>query len=282
DVADATDSAKKEEASAPVEEVESKEPVKEELSTDEGKTAETDAPAENEERMDVDEDRQGPSEQEDKSALAQETVKEEPKQEASVKVEEGNTEDVEMKDTDSSDAPREAVATEDVEMTTAKPDEAVHSITLTDEQVQEAMDVTPDVNEIRKRKRRSASPVPPGEEEEPESKKHRSDSASPNGDRFRDERPRSRSRSFSPRRRPSHSNNNNARPDPRFRALVNKPSDTGREQREDSEEESIPPSTHPATRGVYIENLMRPLKEPELTSHLTALAASDPASPNPD
>jgi len=43
---------------------------------------------------------------------------------------------------------------------------------------------------------------------------------------------------------------------------------------EDEDDTPIPPSIHPATRALYIRNFARPLSEPALKAHLTALAST--------
>lgn len=45
-------------------------------------------------------------------------------------------------------------------------------------------------------------------------------------------------------------------------------------QMEDEDDTPIPPSIHPATRALYIRNFARPLSEPALKAHLTALASA--------
>jgi len=45
-------------------------------------------------------------------------------------------------------------------------------------------------------------------------------------------------------------------------------------QIEDEDDTPIPPSIHPATRALYIRNFARPLSEPALKAHLTALAST--------
>ncbi|KAK6532684.1 hypothetical protein TWF281_006863 [Arthrobotrys megalospora] len=109
------------------------------------------------------------------------------------------------------------------------------------------------------------------------------------------DRSRSRSRSRSRTQSPSQ---NRQRPsivastkDARFKSLFNKeeasanhPTNTGAATPPRSEdEEEISPSIHPATRGLYIRELVRPLQESQLRTHLIQLASksSDPTTADP-
>ncbi|KAK6343110.1 hypothetical protein TWF718_008483 [Orbilia javanica] len=104
-------------------------------------------------------------------------------------------------------------------------------------------------------------------------------------------RSRSRSRTESPsqsRQRPSIAASTK---DARFKSLFNKeensptnpvaPGAATPPRSEDEEETS--PSIHPATRGLYIRELVRPLQESQLKTHLIQLASktTDPSSADP-
>ncbi|KAK6335785.1 hypothetical protein TWF730_003162 [Orbilia blumenaviensis] len=104
-------------------------------------------------------------------------------------------------------------------------------------------------------------------------------------------RSRSRSRTESPsqnRQRPSIAASTK---DARFKSLFNKEEGSAANQqstgaatppRSDDEDETSP-SIHPATRGLYIRELVRPLQESQLRTHLIQLAskATDPSSADP-
>jgi hypothetical protein len=109
----------------------------------------------------------------------------------------------------------------------------------------DAMEVDP--VDTLKRKRRSGSPVPGTVS--PTTKKARAD----NGP-------------VPPRNR-----------DARFKGLFNDtaPAPEADREAEDDDEAPIEPAIHPATRAVYISNLIRPLQEHALKSHVLALACRD-------
>ncbi|CCX12860.1 hypothetical protein FPQ18DRAFT_145446 [Pyronema domesticum] len=109
----------------------------------------------------------------------------------------------------------------------------------------DAMEVDP--IDILKRKRRSGSPVPGTVS--PTTKKARADTGP-----------------IPPRNR-----------DARFKGLFNDtaPAPEADREAEDDDEAPIEPAMHPATRAVYISNLIRPLQEHALKSHVLALACRD-------
>ncbi|KAI5812374.1 hypothetical protein BZA77DRAFT_347084 [Pyronema omphalodes] len=109
----------------------------------------------------------------------------------------------------------------------------------------DAMDVDP--ADTLKRKRRSGSPVPGTVS--PTTKKARPDNAP-----------------VPPRNR-----------DARFKGLFNDttPAPEADREAEDDDEAPIEPAIHPATKAVYISNLIRPLQEHALKSHVLALACRD-------
>ncbi|KAF8242643.1 hypothetical protein K440DRAFT_616197 [Wilcoxina mikolae CBS 423.85] len=120
----------------------------------------------------------------------------------------------------------------------------------------EAMEIDP--SESLKRKRRSASPRPPhlreGDAEQetalPSAKKQRADS------------PPRRGR------------------DARFKGLFNDNLPAAEQEPEIEDEETpIGPALHPATRALYIRNLVRPLQEQALRSHVLALASRNDDDP---
>ncbi|KAF8540950.1 hypothetical protein BDD12DRAFT_879623 [Trichophaea hybrida] len=120
----------------------------------------------------------------------------------------------------------------------------------------EAMEVDP--SESLKRKRHSTSPPPPhlresdAEQETvlPSAKKQRADS------------PPRRGR------------------DARFKDLFNDNLPVAEQEPEiDDEEAPIEPALHPATRALYIRNLVRPLQEQALRSHVLALASRNDDDP---
>ena len=51
---------------------------------------------------------------------------------------------------------------------------------------------------------------------------------------------------------------------------------------DDLEERTVPPALHPATRALYIRDLMRPLQPPTLKKYLISLASPAGTSPDPD
>jgi hypothetical protein len=122
--------------------------------------------------------------------------------------------------------------------------------------IEDAMEIDP--AESLKRKRRSTSPVPPhlhGADAEqevtpPSAKKQRADSPSRRGR------------------------------DPRFRGLFNDTVPAAEELEPDYEDETpIEPSLHPATRALYIRNLVRPLQENAFRSHVLSLASRNDDDP---
>jgi hypothetical protein len=110
-----------------------------------------------------------------------------------------------------------------------------------------------DSTETLKRKRRSASPAPHEASREPEApspKKQRGDSPP-------------------------------ARRDARFKGLFNDThaADHPEPFGDDEEDEPMEPSIHPATRALYIRNLVRPLQEGNLRSHILSLATRSDEEP---
>ena len=90
-----------------------------------------------------------------------------------------------------------------------------------------------------KRKRRSPSPPPSSEPLSPSSKKPRQSSP------------------------PRRANN-------RFKNLFTESAPTT--QQDDEDDEPVTPSMHPATRALYIRNLVRPMQEANLKNHVLSLA----------
>ncbi|PWW79045.1 hypothetical protein C7212DRAFT_356249 [Tuber magnatum] len=144
------------------------------------------------------------------------------------------------------------------------------------------MDTSEERTDIRKRKRRSITPASPAARiNEPENQQS-NEGAIP-------KKPRRDSTENQPQRtRPK---------DARFKGLFNDSSSTAATnnppvashyynqasdqatgqlaaQIEDEDDTPIPPSIHPATRALYIRNFARPLSEPALKAHLTALASA--------
>lgn len=118
-----------------------------------------------------------------------------------------------------------------------------------------------------KRKRRSASPPPlfPSDTPKPESNSDGEPEVTPPSTK--------KLRSDSPPRRGR---------DARFRGLFNDaaPASTTDERVEDDDESPIKPSIHPATRALYISNLVRPLQEQSLKSHILSLASRNAEDPS--
>lgn len=144
----------------------------------------------------------------------------------------------------------------------------------------EPMDTNEDsLTEARKRKRRSASPPPtmdtsssipalpeppaPLDEEEEGSVSKRPRQASP-------QKPRQRDARFK-----GLFNNGDILPTTECEAA-----DDARDNaaHDDDDEPPVKPSLHPATRAIYIRNLVRPINEPMLRAHLITLATGPSAT----
>ncbi|KAH0604829.1 uncharacterized protein H6S33_006497 [Morchella sextelata] len=134
----------------------------------------------------------------------------------------------------------------------------------------EPMDTRDDTpTDLRKRKRRSASP-PPAAAAASEAPVPAHDT---NDDPTTTKKPRASSPQPKPRQR-----------DARFKGLFNTDSadhddaadDNDTAPADDDDDPPVPPSIHPATCALYIRNLIRPINDPLLRSHLTALAGATP------
>ncbi|RPB05162.1 hypothetical protein L873DRAFT_1832812 [Choiromyces venosus 120613-1] len=141
------------------------------------------------------------------------------------------------------------------------------------------MDTSEEQTDVRKRKRRSITPAPSSTcVGKPENQ--------PSNEGTISKKPRRDSTENQPQRtRPK---------DARFKGLFNDSSTTVKtnippttshqatdqamnqsaSQVEDEDDTPIPPSIHPATRALYIRGFARPLSEPGLKAHLTALAST--------
>ncbi|KAL0634148.1 hypothetical protein Q9L58_006955 [Maublancomyces gigas] len=151
--------------------------------------------------------------------------------------------------------------------------------------ISEPMDTNEDsATDARKRKRRSASPPPttdtdtsasvlpelpaPLDDEEEGSVSKRPRQASP-------PKPRQRDARFK-----GLFNNGDTLP-----TMESEAADDARDNaaHDDDDEPPVKPSLHPATRAIYIRNLVRPINEPMLRAHLTTLATGPsttaPAAP---
>ncbi|KAA8896057.1 hypothetical protein FN846DRAFT_911061 [Sphaerosporella brunnea] len=150
-----------------------------------------------------------------------------------------------------------------VDTTPTVPTEAV-SDALTTDDVQ-AMDV--DTTDTLKRKRRSTSPVPHEglREHDPEVVPEAEEESVPTAKKHRAESPARRGR------------------DARFKGLFNDTHATTEQDLDDAandeDEAPIEPSIHPATRALYIRNLVRPLHEPNLRNHVLSLATRSDEEP---
>lgn len=167
------------------------------------------------------------------------------------------------------------------EPTPVQGDTAAESTSKTDLH-QAPLDLMDTSEDIRKRKRHSIPPAPSSARvDEPENQ--RSDEGTV---------------SKKPRRDSTENQPQRTRPkDARFKGLFNDSSSTATAnnppaashhynqatdqtmnqstaQMEDEDDTPIPPSIHPATRALYIRNFARPLSEPALKAHLTALAST--------
>ncbi|KAG0639294.1 hypothetical protein HOY80DRAFT_1136899 [Tuber brumale] len=147
------------------------------------------------------------------------------------------------------------------------------------------MDTTEGQTDIRKRKRRSITPTPSsvrvGEPENQQSnecaisKKLRRDSTENQPQRTRPKDAR-----FKGLFKDSSSTvtaNNPPTASHHYNQAADQAMNQSTTQIEDEDDTPIPPSIHPATRALYIRNFARPLSEPALKAHLTALA-SPPSS----
>ncbi|KAG0126484.1 hypothetical protein HOY82DRAFT_542590 [Tuber indicum] len=147
------------------------------------------------------------------------------------------------------------------------------------------MDTSEGQTDIRKRKRRSITPTPSsarvGEPENQQSNEGAT-SKKPRRDSTENQPPRTRpkdarfkglfndsSSTVTANNPPTASHHYNQAADQAMNQLIT--------QIEDEDDAPIPPSIHPATRALYIRNFARPLSEPALKAHLTALA-SPPSS----
>lgn len=194
------------------------------------------------------------------------------------------------------EAPSEVLSEVPIETPVEVPTETQSSATVTAEVVtatitspsnlaaplatSEAMDTTEDLStDLRKRKRRSASPPPttgtpssasappeppaPLDDEEEGSVSKRPRQASP-------PKPRQRDARFK-----GLFNNGDTLP-----ATEPEVADDARDNaaHDDDDEPPVKPSLHPATRAIYIRNLVRPINEPALRAHLISLATGPTAS----
>ncbi|KAF2719471.1 hypothetical protein K431DRAFT_286763 [Polychaeton citri CBS 116435] len=57
--------------------------------------------------------------------------------------------------------------------------------------------------------------------------------------------------------------------------------DTGRDVTMEDDDTDVPPALHPATRALYISNLLRPIQKPTLESHLITLSTPADSSSDP-
>jgi hypothetical protein len=128
----------------------------------------------------------------------------------------------------------------------------------------ETMDIDP--TDSLKRKRRSASPAPHQGSGEPSLQAEtEADTAAPSAKKARADSPPRRSR------------------DARFKGLFNDSHTIADQELDktanDEDEAPIEPSLHPATRALYIRNLVRPLQEHSLRSHVLSLATRNDEEP---
>ncbi|KAL7274980.1 hypothetical protein RUND412_002093 [Rhizina undulata] len=180
------------------------------------------------------------------------------------------------------------------------------------EQAPEAMDTTEDKTDIRKRKRRSITPPPSTsraaldsaqesplqdddrlpikkarypspvpEEEAPANPKQEPDlqpKSEPQEPDHQDHKHEENDDQTSPSKPPKTSPTRRL-PDARFKGLFNHDSRPPRRPSPASSDDlPVPPSIHPATRTLYIRDLMRPLSEASLKAHLKALSSRPSSS----